>query len=198
MTPTARAEEDPRLSDTPQVMTVIEWLNHEARNCQLVVLGQVVSNAYPDQATGRVRANLKVGQVYQGPPLGKRLAVELKPGFRGGKYILPSPLLKDQWALLFLKNEGGKWVAPPVGRVIETPFKGLTFYPGYNIVLEDAAPGLSWNYVLDSLTLLVQTRKQIISGFLPQLRQAVTKEQRDRIQMAIEMQVKEQLGIPVP
>ena len=124
--------------------------------------------------------------------------VELAPGFRGGRYVLPSPLLKDQWALLFLKSQGGRWVAPPVGRVVETPYKGLTFYPGYNIVLEDAAPGLSWSYVLDSLKLLIETRKQIISGFLPQLRAAKTKEQRDRINMAIEMQVKEQLGLPVP
>jgi hypothetical protein len=196
--PVARAAEDPALPDTPRVMSVIEWLNQETRNSELVVLGQVVANSYPNAATGRVKATLKVGQVYNGPPLGKRVEVNLKPGFRGGKYLMPSPLLKDQWALLFLKNEAGHWVAPPVGRVVETPYKGLTFYPGYNVVLEDAAPGLSWSYVLDSLQLLVATRKQIMSGYMPQLRTAVSKEQRDRIQWTIEMQVKEQLGLPVP
>jgi hypothetical protein len=193
-----RAQEEPRAPDGPRVVSVIEWLDHEVRNAQLVVIGQVLGNAYPDQATGRVRATLRVGQIYNGPPLGKTVQIELLPGMRGGRYTLPSALMKDQWALLFLKSEGGKWVGQPVGRVVETPYKGLTFYPGYNIVLEDAAPGLSWSYVLDSLTLLVATRKQIISGFLPQLRVAVTKEQRDRINMAIEVQVKEQLGLPVP
>ncbi|MDB5101292.1 MAG: hypothetical protein JWM80_5713 [Cyanobacteria bacterium RYN_339] len=196
--PMARAADDAALPDTPRVMSVIEWLNTETRNSELAVLGQVVANGYPNAATGRVKVTLKVGQVYNGPPLGKRVEVELKPGFRGGKYLMPSPLLKDQWALLFLRNEGGHWVAPPVGRVIETPYKGLTFYPGYNVVLEDAAPGLSWSYVLDSLQLLVATRKQIMSGYMPQLRTAVSKEQRDRIQWTIEMQVKEQLGLPVP
>ena len=194
----ALAAEDPLEPVTPRVMSVIEWLDYEVRDANLVVIGQVQATAYPDPARGRVRATLKVGQIFQGPPLGKTVQVELAPGFRGGRYVLPSPLLKDQWALLFLKSQGGRWVAPPVGRVVETPYKGLTFYPGYNIVLEDAAPGLSWSYVLDSLKLLIETRKQIISGFLPQLRAAKTKEQRDRINMAIEMQVKEQLGLPVP
>jgi hypothetical protein len=192
------AQEEPQNPNTPRVMSVIEWLDQEVRNAQLAVIGQVLANSYPDPSTGRVRATLRVGQIYNGPPLGKTVQIELLPGMRGGKYTLPSALLKDQWALLFLKSEGGKWVGQPVGRVVETPYKGLTFYPGYNIVLEDAAPGLSWGYVLDSLTLLVATRKQIISGFLPQLRLAVTKEQRDRINMAIEVQVKEQLGLPVP
>lgn len=196
--PGARADDDPSLAQTPRVMSVIEWMDQEVRNCQLVVIGQVLASAYPDASTGRVRANLKTGEVYQGPPLGKTVQVDLKAGFRGGRYTMPSPLLKDQWALLFLRSEGGHWVAGPVGRVVETPYKGLTFFPGYNIVLEDAAPGLSWSYVLDSLKLLIATRKQIISGYMPQLRAATTKEQRDRINMAIEMQVKEQLGLPVP
>jgi hypothetical protein len=126
------------------------------------------------------------------------LMVQVKPGFRGGKYTLPTPLMKDQWALMFLRNEGGRWVAPPVGRVVETPYKGLTFYPTYNVVISDATPGLSWDYVLDSLRQLVATRKQIINGYMPGLRAATTQEQRDRIRLNIEWQVKEQLGLPVP
>ncbi|MNL86344.1 hypothetical protein D3C87_2150120 [compost metagenome] len=66
------------------------------------------------------------------------------------------------------------------------------------MVLSDATPGLSWDYVLDSLRQLVATRKQIINGYMPSLRQATTQEQRDRIRLNIEWQVKEQLGLPVP
>ena len=185
-------------ADGARVMSVIEWLNHEVRQSDLVVLGQVQETAYPHAQTGRVQAVLKVGEVFNGPRVPTPLSVQLKPGLRGGQYTLPTALIKDQWALLFLRNEGGRWVAPPVGRVIETPYKGLTFYPTYNVVLSDATPGLSWDYVLDSLRQLVATRKQIINGYMPSLRQATTQEQRDRIRLNIEWQVKEQLGLPVP
>lgn len=184
--------------DVTRVMTVIEWLNIEVRQSDLVVLGQVQSTAYPHAQTGRVQAVLKVGEVFHGPKVPGMLMVQIKPGFRGGKYTLPTPLMKDQWALMFLRNEGGRWVAPPVGRVVETPYKGLTFYPTYNVVISDATPGLSWDYVLDSLRQLVATRKQIINGYMPGLRAATTQEQRDRIRLNIEWQVKEQLGLPVP
>jgi hypothetical protein len=184
--------------DVTRVMTVIEWLNTEVRQSDLVVLGQVQSTVYPHPQTGRVQAVLKVGEVFHGPKVPGMLMVQVKPGFRGGRYTLPTPLMKDQWALLFLRNEGGRWVAPPVGRVVETPYKGLTFYPTYNVVISDATPGLSWDYVLDSLRQLVATRKQIINGYMPGLRAATTQEQRDRIRLNIEWQVKEQLGLPVP
>jgi hypothetical protein len=69
-----------------------------------------------------VQAVLKVGEVFSGPRVPSMLLVNLTPGFRGGKYVLPTALVKDQWALLFLRNEAGRWVAPPVGRVIETPY----------------------------------------------------------------------------
>jgi hypothetical protein len=184
--------------DVTRVMTVIEWLNTEVRQSDLVVLGQVQSTAYPHAQTGRVQAVLKVGEVFHGPKVPGMLMIQVKPGFRGGKYTLPTPLMKDQWALMFLRNEGGRWVAPPVGRVIETPYKGLTFYPTYNVVISDATPGLSWDYVLDSLRQLVATRRQIINGYMPGLRAATTQEQRDRIRLNIEWQVKEQLGLPVP
>jgi hypothetical protein len=184
--------------DVTRVMTVIEWLNTEVRQSDLVVLGQVQSTVYPHAQTGRVQAVLKVGEVFHGPKVPGMLMVQVKPGFRGGKYTLPTPLMKDQWALMFLRNEGGRWVAPPVGRVVETPYKGLTFYPTYNVVISDATPGLSWDYVLDSLRQLVATRKQIINGYMPGLRAATTQEQRDRIRLNIEWQVKEQLGLPVP
>lgn len=184
--------------DVTRVMSVIEWLNSEVRQSDLVLIGQVQSNAYPHAQTGRVQAALKVGEIFAGPKVPGMLTVNIKPGFRGGKYVLPTPLMKDQWVLLFLRNEGGRWVAPPVGRVVETPYKGLTFYPAYNVVLSDATPGLSWDYVLGSLRQLVATRRQIINGYMPSLRMASTQEQRDRILLNIEWQVKEQLGLPVP
>ena len=189
----ARAAED-----ATRFMSVIEWLNLEVRQSDLVVLGQVQSTAYPHAQTGRVQAVIKVGEVFNGPRVPDMLMVAIKPGFRGGKYVVPTALEKDQWALLFLRNEGGRWVAPPVGRVIETPYKGLTFYPTYNVVISDATPGLSWDFVLGSLRQLVATRKQIINGHMPGLRAATSKEQRDRILLNIEWQVKEQLGLPVP
>ncbi|MNT13420.1 hypothetical protein D3C72_1483900 [compost metagenome] len=185
-------------ADVTRVMSVIEWLNHEVRQSDLVVLAQVQSNAYPNPQTGRVQAVVKVGEVFNGPQVPSMLMVQVKSGFRGSKYVLPTPLMKDQWALLFLRNEAGRWVAPPVGRVVETPYKGLTFYPTYNVVISDATPGLSWDYVLGSLRQLVATRKQIINGYMPSLRQATNQEQRDRILFNIEWQVKEQLGLPVP
>lgn len=180
------------------VMTIIEWLNQETRNSTLVLIGQVQNNAYADPENGTIRVPLLVGQVYNGPRVGPRLVVYVKPGWRGGRLTLGTPFMRDQWVLFFLRSEHGHWVAPPVGRVVETPYKGLTFYPAYNVVLADASPGLSWNFVLDSLGQLVATRKQIINGFMPQLRAARTKEQRDRLNWAIEYQVKEQLGLPVP
>ncbi|HEY9722845.1 MAG TPA: hypothetical protein V6D47_12600, partial [Oscillatoriaceae cyanobacterium] len=41
-------------------MTIVQWLNDETRSAQLVVLGQVAENAYPNPQTGRVEALLKV------------------------------------------------------------------------------------------------------------------------------------------
>lgn len=183
---------------TPKVMSIIEWMNHETRMSDLIVLGQVSSDAAPHAQSGEVRAVLKVGEIFHGPRVGPMVLVTIKSGYRGGQYTVPAPLLKDQWVLIWLRSEGGRWVAPPVGRVVETPYKGLTFYPGYNIVLSDASPSLSWDYVLDSLSQLVATRREIINGHMPALRAASTTEQRDRVKLNIEWQVKEHLGLPVP
>lgn len=181
-----------------RVLSVLGWLNEEVKESQLAVLGQVQNNAYPDPQGGRMKVALLVGQVYHGPKLPPKLVVHVKPGWHGGKYVLPTPLARDQWVLFFCKSEGGAWTAPPLGRVVETPYKGLTFFPDHDVVLEDAAPGLSWSYVLDSLSQLVATRKQIINGYMPQLRKASSKEQQDRIHWAIEREVKDHLGLPVP
>lgn len=81
---------------------------------------------------------------------------------------------------------------------METPYEGLTFYTGPEVVLSDAAPGLSWTYVLEALTQIVATRLRVINAFMPTLRAASTQEQRDRTRWAIEWQVKESLGLPVP
>jgi hypothetical protein len=183
---------------TPRVMTMIEWLNFEVRQSDMAVIGQVMADAYPAVQNGQVTATIKVGEVYHGIKVGPQIRVTLKSGWRGGKYTVPSPLMKDQWVLLFLKSDAGRWTAAPVGRVVETPYKGLTFYPSYNIILEDAAPTLSWKYVLDSLAQIVAVRREIINAHLPTLRASTTQEQRDRIKLSIEWQVKEQLGLPVP
>lgn len=182
----------------PRVLSVLGWLNERVIESQLAVLGQAQNNAYPDQHGGKMKVALLVGQVYHGPRLPPKLVVHVKPGWHGGKYVLPTPIVRGQWVLFFCKSEGGQWTAPPLGRVVETPYKGLTFYPDYDVVLEDAAPGLSWSYVLDSLAQLVATRRQIINGYMPQLRKAATKEQQDRIRWAIEHEVKDHLGLPVP
>lgn len=192
--PAARAND----LTTPRVMSMIEWLNYEVRQSDLALIGQVTADAFPNVQNGQMTATLKVGEVYHGLKVGPQIKVTVKSGWRGGKYTVPSPLMKDQWVLLFLKSEAGRWVAAPVGRVVETPYKGLTFFPSYNIILEDAAPTLSWKYVLDSLSQIVAVRREIINGHLPSLRAATTKEQRDRIKLSIEWQVKEQLGLPVP
>lgn len=183
---------------SPQVMSMIEWLNYEVRQSDMALIGQVMGDAYPNAQNGSLTAQLKVGEVYHGIKVGPQIKVTVKSGWRGGKYTMPTPLLKGQWVLLFLRSEGGRWTASPVGRVVETPYKGLTFYPSYNIILEDAAPTLSWKYVLDSLAQIVAVRREIINGHLPSLRAASTNEQRDRIKLSIEWQVKEQLGLPVP
>ncbi len=181
-----------------RVLTVLGWLNEQVKKSELAVLGQAQNNAYPDPHGGKMKVALLVGQVYHGPRLPPKLVVHVKPGWHRGKYVLPTPITRDQWVLFFCKSEGGAWTAAPVGRVVETPYKGLTFFPDYDVVLEDAAPGLSWSYVLDSLSQLVATRKQIINGYLPQLRKAASKEQQDRIRWAIEYEVKDHLGLPVP
>lgn len=188
----------PAWADAVRPMTIVQWLNDETRSSQLVVLGQVAQDAYPNPQTGRVTALLKVGEVLNGPRLGPWLHATILPGYRGGRFLVPVALRKQQWALLFLHSEGGQWVAPPVGRVVETPYHGLTFFPEYNIVLTDAAPGLSWSYVLGAERQIVATRRQIIDGHLPALRAARTKEERDRVKLDIEWQVKDQLGLPLP
>ena len=181
-----------------RVLSVLGWLNEEVKESHLAVLGQVQNNPFPDPQGGKMKVALLVGQVYHGPKLPPKLVVNVKPAWINGKYVLPTPLTRDQWVLFFCKSEGGAWTAPPLGRVVETPYKGLTFYPRHDVVLEDAAPGLSWSYVLDSLAQLVATRKQIINGYLPQLRKASSKEQQDRIRWQIEYEVKDHLGLPVP
>jgi hypothetical protein len=182
----------------PRVLSILGWLNERVRMSELVFLGQAQNNAYPDPATGKMRVALLVGQVYQGSRLPPKTVVSVKPGWHNGKYVLPTPITRDQWVLFFCKSEGGIWTAPPVGRVVETPYQGLNFYPDFDVVLEDAAPGLSWSYVLDSLTQLVATRRQIMAGYMPRLRKANTKEQQDRLRQAIEYEVKDHLGLPVP
>lgn len=182
----------------PRVLSVLGWLNEQVKESEMAVLGQAQNNAYPDPQGGKMKVALLVGQVYHGPRLPPKLVVTVKPGWHRGKYVLPTPITRDQWVLFFCKSEGGAWTAPPVGRVVETPYRGLTFYPDYDVVLEDAAPGLSWSYVLDSLTQLVATRKQIINGYMPQLRKATSKEQADRVRWQIEYEVKDHLGLPVP
>lgn len=182
----------------PRVLSILGWLNERVIMSELVFLGQAQNNAYPDPATGKMRVALLVGQVYHGTRLPPKVVVSVKPGWNAGKYILPTPINRDQWVLFFCKSEGGMWTAPPVGRVVETPYQGLSFFPDFDVVLEDAAPGLSWSYVLDSLAQLVATRKQIMAGYMPRLRKATTKEQQDRLRWAIEYEVKDHLGLPVP
>jgi hypothetical protein len=182
----------------PRVLSILGWLNEQVRESEMAVLGQAQNNAYPDPATGKMKVALLVGQVYHGPKLPPKLVVNVKPGWYGGKYVLPTPITRGQWILFFCRSEGGAWTAPALGRVVETPYQGLTFYPDHDVVLEDAAPGLSWSFVLDSLTQLVATRKQIMGGYMPRLRKAATKEQQDRIRWTIEYEVKDHLGLPVP
>lgn len=183
---------------SPRVLSILGWLNEQVRESDMAFLGQAMETAHPDPQTGSFRVPLMVGQVYHGPRVTPRLSVHLKSGWRRGRYVMPTAITRDQWVLLFCRSERGEWTAPPLGRVVETPYVGLQFFPEVDVVLEDAAVGLSWSYVLDSLTQLVATRRQIINGYAPRLRAARTKEQRDRIRMAIEYEVKEYLGLPVP
>jgi hypothetical protein len=183
---------------SPRVLSVLGWLNEQVKRSELAVLGQAQVDAYPDPHGGHLRVSLLVGQVYHGTRVPPRITVKVKPGWLAGRYVLPTAILRGQWVLLFCGYERGEWTAPPLGRIVETPHQGLTFFTDADVVLEDAAPGLSWAYVLDSLTQLVATRRQVINGYAPKLRLARSKEQRDRLQWAIEYEVKDHLGLPVP
>jgi hypothetical protein len=182
----------------PRVLSVMTWLNEQVRQSELVVLGQNQRETYPDPQTGIMKVGLLVGQVYSGPRVTPRIEVRVKSGWHAGRFLPPAPLGREQWVLLFCRKEKGHWVAPPLGRIVESPAQGLIFYPPPDVILEDASPGLSWSYILDSLSQLVATRRQIINAYTPRLRQAKTKEQRDRILMAIEFEVRDHLGLPVP
>jgi hypothetical protein len=182
----------------PRVLSMMSWLNEQVRESELVVLGQSQRDSYPDPQTGTMKVKMLVGQVYSGPRLPPRIEVHVKSGWHGGRFLPPAPVGREQWVLFFCRSEKGHWVAPTLGRIVESRAQGLIFYPPADVILEDAAPGLSWSYILDSLTQLVATRKQIINAYLPKLRVAKTKEQRDRIHMAIEFEVKDHLGLPLP
>jgi hypothetical protein len=188
----------PPAGATPRVLSLLGWLNEQVKRSELAVLGQAQVDAYPDPHGGQMQVLLLVGQVYHGTRVPPRITVKVKPGWVGSRYVLPAAILRGQWVLLFCRYERGEWTAPPLGRIVETPHQGLTFVTDADVVLEDAAPGLSWSYVLDSLTQLVATRQQVINGYSPRLRLARTKEQRDRLQWAIEYEVKDHLGLPVP
>lgn len=182
----------------PRVLSIMTWLNEQVRQSELVVLGQTQRDTYADPQTGIMKVSLLVGQVYLGPQLPPRIEVRVKSGWNAGRFMPAAPLGREQWVLFFCRREKGQWVAPTLGRIVESRAQGLIFYPPANVILEDAAPGLSWSYILDSLSQLIATRRQIINAYLPRLRLAKTKEQRDRIHMAIEFEVKDHLGLPVP
>jgi hypothetical protein len=182
----------------PRTMSVVEWLNYEARMSPLVLLGQVSADASANAQTGILKLPLTLGKIYMGPSQPQATTVTLHSAFEGGRYQVPAPFKKDQWALLFLRSQHHAWVSPPSGYVVETPYAGLSFYPAPGFTLTDAAKGLSWDYVLGALKQILDTRHQIIDGNMPSLRAARTKEQHDRVMMSIEGQIKQQLGLPEP
>ncbi len=182
----------------PLVMPLIGWLNLEAKSAQLVVLGRVRDDCWPDPKTAVTRVNVEVTEAFLGTAAAPKLAIHFVGAHQQGRFQMPPAFVKDQWLLAFVKQRANRWVAGPVGHIVGSDDVGIGFYPPPAIVLNDVSLQVSWPYVLDSLRQMVATRRQIEAAYRGRLKAARTKEERDRVRFAIEVEVKECLGLPVP
>lgn len=197
--PAPALAEPPLLEASPPVeMSLLAWLNAETRMAHAIVLGQAEASAYPHPQTRDVRAPLRIEAVLNGSfPKGPAV-IRIPPEFREGRSMAPQPVLKGQWVLAFLRRDAGRWEVYRGARVVETPYQGLTFYPRPEIRLIEADSRMPWSALLGELQRVVATRRKIINGHLPALRGTDPGEGEDRARLAIEYQIKETLGLPLP